>query len=127
VQRELRHPEAVEVRLVADDHVAEARIGGNDRGGVPGELLPLGDAQRRRPRAGVVDGEIDADALQLRRRVHVREHHRLVRGRLAQARLPEARDPHRLEAGEPEQLHLELRLGRERATDTVFGGSENDG
>ena len=38
---ELRQPEAVEVRLVADDHVAEARIRLRDRGRVGGELLPL--------------------------------------------------------------------------------------
>ena len=45
---ELRQPEAVEVRLVADDHVAQLRQRPDERGGVGGEVGALGRRPRRR-------------------------------------------------------------------------------
>ena len=63
---ELRQPEAVEVRLVADDHVVDRRQLLREHREVAGELLARLRRQRRRPRARGVDGEVDPDAGELR-------------------------------------------------------------
>ena len=125
-QVELRQPEAVQVRLVADDHVAEGRVVAHDRGRVARELLALGRASagscasrrcrpRRRPgrRAGPPRG----------RRSRAPSPRA---GSARRARRPEARHPDGLETGETEQPHLELGVGRDRAAHPVLGGAEDD-
>ena len=49
VEVELRQPEAVVVRLVADDQLGQRRVAPRDRGGERGEVVLLGDRVRRRP------------------------------------------------------------------------------
>ena len=121
---ELRQPEAVQVRLVADDHVAEARIGAGEIGRERGELRPILGRERRRPRARVEDRDVDTDVRELGRCRHVLQDPALGRARRQLARLPDRGHPHGPEAGELEQRHLRLRLDEARAANDVLGGPE---
>ena len=109
---ELRQPEAVQVRLVADDHVADLRHVAHDRGDVRGELRPRLGRERRRRRARVVDAEEDPRLAGPRG--DVPQHGELLGGRRRQPRLPEARDPDGAEAGLLELVERRARDGGRR-------------
>jgi hypothetical protein len=112
----LRHPEAVEVRLVADDEVAHGELP-RERGDVGGELAPLLVALRRGAAAGVVDGEEEADVELLGRVRDVAQDVELGRLRLRQARRPDRGDSESAETRVADGLHTRPRgvgLGQPR-------------
>jgi hypothetical protein len=116
VRRELGEPEAIEVGLVAHDHVPEGGNVARDRSGIRGEVGPLLVGERRRPRAGAHDGDVDADAVADAGVDDVAELVQLVVGRLRRTGSPQARDAYRAIAREAEGHHLRLGLdGRGRA------------
>ena len=125
VGRELRQPEAVEVRLVADDHVVERRQRPCDRGRVLRELGLRRRVERRRRRAGVVDGDVDLHARETGGGLDVAEDLELSGRRREEARTPVRRDPHGREAGEPEPGHRRLRGDEIRGPDVVLGRAES--
>ena len=100
VEPELREPEAVEVRLVADDHVVEGRHCAGERGRVLREPGLRGGIERRRPRAGVVHRHVDA-AVESGGRLDVAEHGQLAGSGRDLPGKPVRRDPRRREAREP--------------------------
>ena len=93
---ELRHPEPVEVRLVADDHVADRGHLIDDRRDVRRELPPRLARQRGRRGSGLVDREEDAQPVGSSG--DVAKDVELLGGGRGESRLPEAGDPDRAEA-----------------------------
>ena len=124
VGRELRQPEAVQVRLVADDDVVEARQGDGEGGGVLRELR-LGDRiERRRRRAGRVDRDVDPDAREPCGRLDVAEDLELAGRRRGEAGSPVGGDADRRHPREAQLGHLRLRGDEIRRADGVLGGAE---
>ena len=105
---ELRPPEAVEVRLVADDEVVDVRQLLRERGAEGGVLRACLGRHRRRLRAPLVDGEDYPDPVELRRVGRVLQHRELVRVGSGVAGRPDRRLADDVEAGEPSQVHLRL-------------------
>ena len=108
VERELRQPEAVVVRLVADDHVLHGRVAAHDRGRERGEVPLLGVAERRRLVAGVQRSDVHLEAVELRRAGDRREPLLLGGRRCAQPGRPHLVDAHGAESGQLEQVELGL-------------------
>ena len=73
VEPELRQPEAVQVGLVADDHVLDRGRLADDGRGIRGEVGPGLRRQRRRTRSRVHDRHVQTDAVPQRRVAHVPE------------------------------------------------------
>jgi hypothetical protein len=103
---ELRHPEPVQVGLVADDHVAHIRHERRDRGRVGGELGPSGMRQRRDRRAVRIDGDHQADPVQLGRVGRVPEALELHARDLPVSGPPDRGHPDRVEPGEACEAHF---------------------
>ncbi len=98
VLAELGEPEAVEVRLVADDHVADRRHVSHDRGDVGRERGSLVLRQRGRRGAAMEDGEVDPEIAFAGPCGGVSQDRQLLRARRGEAGLPVARDPEGVEA-----------------------------
>ena len=79
---ELRRPEQVEVRLVADEDRPHRRKRSDESSRVGGERAPRCLVERRRG-AELVDGELRLDALGLRRRHGAPQRRQVARGRRA--------------------------------------------
>ena len=105
---ELRQPEAIEVRLVADDDVVQQRIALRDVRRERREVGAVLVGERRDARTERVEREHDADAGELSR-LHGIPERDLVEGteRLLTLR-PRLRQPDRVEAGELRLVHLGL-------------------
>src|SRR5581483_12399480 len=97
---ELRQPEPVQVRLVADDHVVDVREAPDDVGAERGEVGTGPVAEGRHARAVRVEGQDDADAVELRGGDGVPELDRVVRAEGRVAGRPRLRQPDRVETGE---------------------------
>ena len=124
VGRELRQPEAVQVRLVADDDVVEARQGDGEGGGVLRELR-LGDRiERRRRRAGRVDRDVDLDAREPCGRLDVTEDLELAGRRRGETGSPVGGDADGRHSREAQLGHLRLRRDEIRRAHGVLGGAE---
>ena len=109
---ELRHPEQVQVRLVADDEVLDAGHEPCDRRCVFRELAAGARVERRRAPVARIDRDDQAHAVELRRGRRVLQRDQLVAAQNRLARRPDRRHADRAEAcncGE-----VELRLRRER-------------
>ena len=118
---ELRLPERVEVRLVADDHRAEPGKGLHERGAVGGEIRALGGGSRRVAREPVPGHHEELHVGPLRRGGNVAERMQEVSVRTALAPLPGRRDDRGAEARVAGGVHLRLReaaaLLRQRVVD----------
>ena len=124
VRAELREPEAVQIRLVADDDVVEAGQGGGERRGVLRERALGGSVERCRRGAGRIDGDVDLDAGEARRGLDVPQDAELAGRRGGESRPPVGRHPHGREACEPELGHLDLRADEVGGADGVLGDAE---
>ena len=105
---ELRHPEAVQVRLVADDDVAQLRYVAHDRADVRGELSPRLRRQRGGCRAWLEDAEEDPYPIGSGRDVAQRGE--LLGRRLGEPRLPVAGRADSFEAGFTQLLQRRARV-----------------
>ena len=121
---ELRQPEAVQVRLVADDEVADGREAPDDVGRPGDEVGAVGVSQRRHARAERIQRQDDPDPVEIRGSDRVLEAggRRRVERRLP-AR-PLRAQPQRVEPGELREVHPALREPRVGLQDDVVGGAD---
>ena len=123
VRAELREPVAVEVRLVADDVLADRRHTADEVGREAGELVPRGRRQRRHAaadghdRRDDPDVEEDAGCGDRLKRLQLIGRHRAL------ARLPVRGDADRVESRRLGQLHFHHRDLRVRIPALVLGGA----
>ncbi len=122
---ELRQPVAVEVRLVADDHVPDRGGGRDDRGGVGGEIGLVGVGERRRRAAVAEHAREHLDPVGGRGGGDVAEDRRVLGGDGRLAGRPDLRDPDGAEPGQLQQVHLRPRAGERRRADGVLGRAEH--
>ena len=106
---ELRHPEQVEIRFVADDEVADRRELLRDRRRVRGELTARTRRQRHGSPVARVDRDDQAHAVELRRRGRVPQHDFVVAADRCSPGCHEDRHPYGVEPGERCHVHLRLR------------------
>ena len=104
--RELRHPETVQVRLVADDHVADRGNEPWDRGGVGRELLPRGRVPGRGRRPVRIDRDDQADPVGRGRVGDPLERGQLVAGDGGLTGVPDRGDADRVESRLAGERHL---------------------
>ena len=109
LRAELRPPEAVEVRLVADDEVVHVRAAPSRARRRRRRTRRGRGRERRCLRAPLVDAEDDPDPVELRRVGRVLERLELVRAGLGLARSPDRRLADHVEPGELREVHLRLR------------------
>ncbi len=112
VRPELREPEAVQVRLVADRVVAHGGERLRERGDELRELRARLLGQRRRPAARMRDDEEDLHLVRGRREHRVLERREVAAGRLDLVGEPVLGHPDRGEAGRLRPEHLGLRKRR---------------
>ena len=122
---ELRQPEAVEVRLVADDEVVHERIAGRHVGCERREVGALVVGERRHARPERVQREHDPQPGELGGLDRVVEQDRVGRAELRLILRPGLGDPDRIETGELRLVHRGLREGVVGCLADVLGGPDH--
>ena len=122
---ELRHPEPVQIRLVADDKVAHVRQRLGQRCRVLGKLFPVEQAQRGLPATAGADGDHESNRVELSRKGARLERSELVRRGRGFAPCPVRAHLDLGQAAEDGEVHA--RLGDHRIRDQARGLRRTDG